>query len=181
MSLTVRNACSFVAQFTVFKGQLIAAHLPGIAPDAQLQIPLADTYEVVATTLLEGNTYTSAPMVLAAGTGFLAQVLQNIEQGSYEFNVQEIPSIAPNALTFQKTCLNPVYFTISKDGLYMQTVVVSDSFEMQTLELGDTYSAYAVVNGITTAMVSTTNPNAVITATQDNGNPDMPFFTLTVE
>lgn len=181
MNLTFRNATPFVAQFIVHKGDLVLTRLLGIETNAQVQVPSNDTiYQVVAQTVLEGNTYSSAPLTVTGDTGFLAQVLQVSSQGTYEFDVATIASAVPNALTFQKTCVSPVTFIISKDGVPLQQVVVADSFEQKVLNIGEVFSIYAIINGVTTATSETANPNAVITATQETSGADAGSFELAI-
>lgn len=178
MSITLRNNTSYVAQYVVKKGEQVIARLPGIEPGAQMSIPTTDTYEVVASTLLDGNTYTSAPLAVNGSMGFLAQVLQVKSQGTYEFDVQEAPSKASDQLTFQKTCINPVTFTITKDGKPLQNIVVNNSYLNATLDISNTYYIYAVINGVTTEVASTSNANAVVTAVDDTSDLEAGYFTL---
>ena len=180
MSLSLRNTTEYIATFIVRKDQLVLARPPGIPPGAEIIVPMADTYQVTATAVIDGNTFNSAPMNISGAMGFLAQVLQVPSQGTYEFNVVETPSTVPNQLQFQKTCLPPVTFTISHNNASVQSVVVSDSFQMVTVGIGDTYNVTAVINGITTAPVTTTNPNATITAVSDTSSSDLGYYTLKV-
>jgi hypothetical protein len=179
-TLTFHNTTPYIAQFIVYKGEQIVARLPGIAPNAQLQVPSDDTYQVTASTIVEGDTYTSAPATVSGAMSFLAQIKQNNQQGTYEFEMKVEASSVADQMEFQKTTLSPVTFTISKNGVYLQNVVVQDSFLMKTLQLGDTYSIYAVINGVTTDTAQTTNPNAVITAQMDTTNLESGYFMLTV-
>lgn len=177
---TLTNTTSAIAQYVVMKGQQVIARIPGIAPGAMIRIPTDSTYEVVASTVIDGNTYTSAPLAVSGSTGFLAQVVQVQSQGTYEFNVLEMPSTKPNTLSFQKTSLNPVTFFITKDGKPLQVVVVNNSFEVQELHIDDVYYIYAVINGVTTDTVTTTNPNATISAIEDHSDLEYGYYSLEV-
>lgn len=178
--LTLRNHTAYIAQFVVSRGQQVIARIPGLAPGAQLQVPTAAVYQVVATTVIEGNTYTSAPLEVTGAAGFLAQVRQDVVQGTYEFEVVETPSTRPDQLQFRKTSLSPVTFTIARNGVMLQTLVVANSFQMVTLNIGDTYSIFAVINGVTTDTVTTTDPDATITAIADTSNLKFGYVTLQV-
>ncbi|WP_415894227.1 hypothetical protein ACMXYN_07655 [Neptuniibacter sp. PT8_73] len=178
MSITLRNSTDFVAQYVVKKGTQILSLLPGIEPGAKLNVPTDETYEVVATTLIDGNTYTSAPIEVSGSMGFLAQVLQVESQGTYEFDVQESPSNVADQLSFQKTCHNPVTFTITKDGKPLQNVVVNDSYHVETVDISETFSIHAVIDGVTTSTLVTTNADAVITATTNDSNLESGYFRL---
>jgi hypothetical protein len=179
-SMSILNKTTFIAQFVIRKGEQIIARLPGIAPGASMTVPTDDSYQVTAMAVIDGNTYTSAPMDVSGPTGFLAQVIQVRAQGTYEFNVVETPSHAPNQLQFQKTCLSPVTYTIAKNGKALQTVVVRDSFETVTLDISDTFYIYAVVNGVTTDTVVTTNPSATVTAVQDTSDLEYGYYSLEI-
>lgn len=178
--LTLRNNTHWIAMFLVHRGQQVVARLPGLAPGAQMQVPTTDIYQVVATTVIEGNTYTSAPLDVTGAAGFLAQVRQVVAQGTYEFEVIELSSTRPDELQFRKTSLSPVTFGISRNGVMLQNVVVANSFEMVTLNIGDTYSIYAVINGVTTDTVTMTNPAATITAIADTSDLEFGCFTLEI-
>jgi hypothetical protein len=178
--LTLLNRTSFAAQYVVLKGEQLIARIPEIAPDAKLSIPSDVTYAVIATADIAGNTHTSAPHIVRQNTGFLAQVLQVACQGSYQFDVQEIANTTPNTLTFQKTCQSPVTFTITKDGVPLQNIVVNDNFQNRALEMGDTFHVYAVINGVTTATTTFTDPSATITAISDTSAPESGGMTLQV-
>ncbi|KAF0813550.1 hypothetical protein IGB42_01901 [Andreprevotia sp. IGB-42] len=180
--ITLRNKTAYPSQFVVNKGEQVVARLPPLAPDAQASIPTGNVYEVVASTVIDGNTYTSAPLDVTGAMGFLAQVVQVAAQGTYEFVVTEVPSRSPDTLTFQKTCIGPVTFTVIKNCQPLQQVVVHDSYLDQTLDIGgDTYSIYAVINGVTTDPVVTQNPAAIVTAQPDDSSLEQGYFTLSID
>ncbi|MGN6151534.1 MAG: hypothetical protein ACTHOH_05920 [Lysobacteraceae bacterium] len=179
-ALTLGNTTSYIAQFVVSRSQQVIARVPGLAPGAQLQVPVTDDYTVIATTVIDGNTYTSAPLNVTGAASFLAQVRQDAAQGTYVFEVVESPSTSPDELQFQKTTLGPVTFTLSRNGALLQNVVVTDSFETKTVQTAQQWTAYAIVNGITTAPVMTTNPDATITAVLDTSTLEQGYFTLVV-
>lgn len=178
--LILRNNTAFIAQFVVSRGQQVIARIPGLAPGAQLQVPTAAVYQVVATTVIEGNTYTSAPLEVTGAAGFLAQVRQHAAQGTYQFEAVQVASTRPDELQFRKTSLSPVTFTIARNGVMLQTLVVANSFQMVTLNIGDTYSIFAVINGVTTDTVTTTDPDATITAIADTSGLEFGYVTLQV-
>ena len=179
-ALTFRNDTTYMAQYVVHKGQQTLARLPGIAPGAVISVPVADTFEISASTILNGNTYTSAPAAVEGPTHYLAQVKQMAAQGTYEFQVVATPSSAANQMQFEKTSLAPVTFHITRGGARLQHVVVQDSFAPVTLEISDVYSVYAVINGVTTDTVTTSNPNATITAVAGTSDTEFGYFTLVV-
>ena len=177
--LTFLNTTGYIAQFVVNKGDQVVARLPGIKSNASMNVPTDDTYTVTASTILDGNTYTSAPSVVSGAACFVARVLQSNVQGTYDFELLQEASTSADEMVFQKTTIGPVTFNISKDGVYLQSVVVPDSFRSVSLAIGNTYSMYAVINGVTTDTVQTTNPNATITALLDTSDLESGYFTLT--
>jgi hypothetical protein len=178
--LTLRNNTPYVAQYVVRKGDQIIARIPAVEPNALLSIPTDESFEVLATTVIDGNTYTSAPQTVEGSTGFLARVLQVPAQGTYEFDVIEVPGKAPNTLEFQKTCLGAVTFTIIKNGKPLQTVVVDNDYGRRVLDIGDTFYVYAVVNGVTTATASFTSASATITVVLSNSDLERGYVDLLI-
>ncbi|HYD80326.1 MAG TPA: hypothetical protein VEC06_10995 [Paucimonas sp.] len=177
-NITLQNQTAYPAQFTVKKGEQVVVSLPALESGQSVSIPTTDIYEVVASTVIDGNTYSSAPMTVTGATGFLAQVIQVYNQGTYVFDVQEVPSTASNQLQFQSTWRDTVTFTIQKDGKPLQSVVCTDAFNMQTVTLSDTYSFQAIINGVTTATQYSGNSNATCVAVNDTTLRDRGYYTL---
>lgn len=178
--LTFMNTTDYIAQFVVCKGERVIARLPGIAPGAKLEVPSTDEFTVTASTQLDGCTYTSAAFTVAGPMSFLAQVKQNKAQGTYDFEMIASPSCSHDQMEFQSTCRNPVTFQLGRNGVPLQSVIVSNAFIMKTLAIGNTYKVYAVINGITTDTLEIGNPNAAVTATVDDTFLEGGYFTLSV-
>lgn len=181
MPITLRNNTNFIAQYIIKRGEQVLTRLPGIEPGAQIIVPTAVSYVVTASTVIDGNTCISAPLSVNGSTGFLARILQVEAQGTYVFDVEEIPATHPDELTFESTCPGPVTFTISADGVPLQNVVANDPFMAQTLQTGDVFFINAIINGITTEVVSTSNPNVTVTAVNSTSDQEAGYFTLTLE
>lgn len=178
--LTLQNNTPFPAVYIVMKGEQMIARTASVAPGAELQVPSTEVYTVVASTMVEGNTYTSAPITFSGATGFIAQILQHASTGTYTFEIQQVPARASDRLEFQKTTIDPVTFIISHEGIPLQSVVVSNSFAMVTLSLDGTYSIHAVINGVTTGTIQTEDPGAVITANEDSSALEQGGYTLVI-
>ncbi|UXR63961.1 hypothetical protein EZJ49_12885 [Bdellovibrio bacteriovorus] len=178
--MTLKNQTGYPANYTVMKGRLVIARIPSIAPDSQVFIPTDDTFQVTAVTIIDGNTYTSAPLDVSGPTQFLAQVIQVPSQGAYEFNVIALPSSSPNVLQFQKTTMSSVTFIISRNGRPLQNIVVNNSFDIQELAIEDDFYIQAVIAGFTTDLYTTKNPNATVTATEDRSAFDG-YFVLDIQ
>lgn len=174
-ALRLSNQTHFPAYFVISRGQQIIARLPNLNAGASAEIPTQQVFNVTASTIINGATLTTAAQSFEGAAGFLAQVRQNIREGHLEFELISVPPRQPNQVQFQKTSLAPVSFTLSANNHYLQTVVVSNSYQLISLDLADTYSIYAVINGVTTELVSTSDPSAAIDAVVDSADG---FFQL---
>jgi hypothetical protein len=166
-SITVRNATDVPVEFVV----AIEDHVLGrpCVPRGGEAAVATDIYQVTAATLLSGNTYMTAPVDAAPGTGFLAEMLETFPQGTYEFTLSAIGA-PPGEFSFQKAAFGPVTFTIAKLGTISQDVVVTDALLHKIPAPLDVagYSVAAVVNGIVTASTLTAEPNATVTLFEGN-------------
>ena len=178
--LTLLNETDFLVMFIVRKGDMTIARTPAFPRGVIVQVPTRQTYTVVAVTVIEGNTYTSAPISVSGPAGFLARILQHGAQGTYEFDMQELPPRSPDQMEFQTTTTGAVTFTISCNGILLQSVIVNDAFRTVTLSLADTYTLYAVIDGVTTATIQTANPDATITARAGPGGAEAGDYALVV-
>ena len=178
--LSLQNHTRFPVVFVVKKGERTIARTPPTAPGAILRVPDTQTCTVVAATVIEGNTYTSAPITVTGPAGFLARVLQHTPQGTYLFEMQELPPHGPDRLEFQTTTLSPVTFTISNNGIHLQAVIVNDAFKIVSLSLADTFSIYAIINGVTTEVIQTGDPDAVVTAIEDTSDLEHGCYMLVI-
>lgn len=181
MSMNLTNKTNYQTYFTVLKGDLlVASHLP-LPPEAMAELATdLPPASIFATTVIQGNTYTSASQSFVGAAGFLAQVKQVMPQGTLEFDMIHVPYSNPNQLQFQKTCVGPVIFSIQQNDQVVQNVVVTDDFIPSTLNISDTYTIYAVINGVTTDAVQTNNPQATISAVVDTGALESGYFLLVV-
>lgn len=178
--LTLQNETDFLVMFIVRKGDMTIARTPAFPRGAILQVPTRQTYTVVAATVIEGNTYTSAPISVSGAAGFLARILQHGAQGTYAFDMQELPPRGADQMEFQTTTASPVTFTISNNGAHLQSVIVKDAFKAFMLSLADTYALYGVINGVTTGAIQTANPDATITVRVGPGGAETGDFELVV-
>lgn len=172
------NKTDHVAQFVVKKGTQTIARIPGVVAGGSMEIPTTDTYQVRASIVLDNNTYISAPHKAVPGKHFLAQVLQISSEGTYDFNIVETDGDAPDALVFEKTTIAPVTYTILKNGKPLQKVTVADNYDKKVLHVGSTYYIYSVINGVTTATISTNDPDANVSALNNTSTLEADFFHL---
>jgi len=176
--ITLQNNTDYIAQFHVRKGKQVIERLPGLDPHGKAVVPTTSSYMVTATTTIDGNTYTTAPQTVEAGMRFLAQIKQSNNQGTYDFEMVKMPGSRNNELQFEKTTLSPVRFDISKNGKFLQSVDVSEATNLVPIEIGDMFYIYAVINGVTTQTIATSDADANIVARDDTSDLDLGYFTL---
>ncbi|WMS87014.1 hypothetical protein [Pleionea litopenaei] len=177
-NITLINDTAYVAQFVVRKGDQVIARIPGVEPKGKIQVPTADSYQVRATTILNKNTYQTAPKSANPGDKFLAQVLQISDQGTYDFQIVEGAGSKPDSMEFESTTNTPVIFNVMKDGKPLQSVTVSDNFNSESLYVGSNFYIYAVINGVTTATLNTNDGSAVISAENNTSALEADYFHL---
>ena len=177
-AITLLNTTKHPAQIKVTKGDLVIVFMPSLKPGQTVVVPTTDTYDVVASTTIDGNTYSSAPMTVTSATSFLARVVQDYSQGTYVFDVQQSSSTDSSQMQFQSSWRDTVTFTLSKDGKTLQNVVCADAFNMQLLQLGDTFTFQAIVDGVTTDIQESDDPNTVCTAVNDTTMRNAGFYTI---
>lgn len=178
MPITLFNSTKVSAQYLVLKGDQIVASLPATAAGGSVTIPTDNIYTVSAQTTIDSNVYTSAQTKVNSGVGFRAEIKQDFVQQTYVFEMVEIPASKPNQLEFEKTCKSDVIFTIYKDGKPLQPVALTNAFLKTALALSDTYSISAIIDGITTDTITTTNSNATINAVYDTATGFEGYVTL---
>jgi hypothetical protein len=172
------NQTPHIAQYQVYRGDMRVARLPGIAPGASLVVPVYNDCIVTASTWLQGNLYTSAPLRVNKAARFLAQVRQDAARGTYDFEVRVLPSSSTTQMQFEKTCEAPVSFSLSHPMAPAQLLRVEDAFTLRTLNVAEQFSVTAVINGVTTDELCTADPDAVITAVSSSSDGQAPYCTL---
>lgn len=180
MAITLLNKTGFDAQYLVLKGEQIIASLPPVPPNGSATIPTTNNYTVGASITINGVLYTSGPIRGSRGRGFMVQITQDSSQQVYVFQMIEIASSEPNELQFKKTCLPDVVFTIYKDNIALQTITLTNRVMKKSLKLDDTFYISAIINGVTTDVTTTNNPNATITAVNDTSSAVQGYYTLLV-
>lgn len=176
--ITLTNNANSDAQFLVYKGEQLIDRIPGVEPGGVCLVPTADTYEVSATTILNKNTYISAPMPAQPGDKFLAQVLQISNQGTYDFDVVPSAGSKADSMEFETTTNTSVTFSVLKDGKPLQNVTVTDNYDGDSLYVGNTFRIYAVIDGVTTSTITTNDGSASISAENNSSALEADFFHL---
>lgn len=166
------------AEFRLFQGDedknLIARQ--GVHSGALATIPTTSSYTAQAVTKMGDFTLTSNPVTFSnPSQNLLAQVLT--ENGYFDFQLVAMSGSQPSAIVCENTWRQPVQFTISQPGTPVQIVTVADEHNNSVVSTVQQWECYAIIDGITTESVITTNPSATITVTADNNDDS---YTLTV-
>lgn len=162
-------------EFRLSQGSNQVARI-GVHSGGQAAVPTTTNYQVQAFTTMGDFSLTSNTLSFSSTSAtLLAQVLT--EDGYYDFQLVQAPGSQPSALVCENTWRNPVQFKISQPGSPVQIVTVVDEHNNTSVSTAQQWQCYCIADGITTMMVTITDPNATITITPDN---DDESFTLTV-
>ena len=174
-NLSGKNA--FPAEFRILQGKDLVARV-GVPAGGQAQVPSGNSYTVTASTTMGNISLTSNSVMFDSDSAhLLAQVRMN-KPGLFDFELVPLGSV-PNgrAITCENTWREPVTFNIQRNGSPMAILKVVDEHNTSTVSTEQNWKIYGIVDGITTLMVSTDNPDAIITVNADNNDDG---YTLTV-
>lgn len=179
-SLTLVNSTESVAQFVVKRGELVIARIPCVEPGGTVLVPTDLEFEVVAHAVIEPDIPVSASHKMGGALRFVANLAKGQEDATGAFKLVVKPSTKPDVLQFEKTCLSPVVFAITRDGHPLQNVVVNDTFEAASIHISNLFSVYAVINGTGTHRGVTSNPGASVTLTHEGSGHEGEQFALQI-
>lgn len=177
-NLTLVNDTESVAQFVVKRGELVIARIPCVEPGGRVLVPTDMDFEVIASAVVAAENSVVASHKVSGAARFIATL--SVKQAIPEFSLTVKPASKQDAFQFEKNCLNPVVFSIMRDGMPLQNVVVNDSFESAVVRIGNLFSVHAVVNGKSSNHGVTSNASAHVTLTRDTNNPGGGFFALNI-
>ncbi len=166
-SLTFINRVQeFPAQFDITQnGELngiVSADIGG-----KVSVPTSNSYTVYAVINLDDNTYTTGIRTFEAQSqNILAQCKQR--DGTISFELVLGPGTQPNMITLRNTTRTDVQFFVRKNDTPLETVMVCGPYIQESIDTTDNYSIKAVVNGITTEDVGTSDPNATFETISNN-------------
>lgn len=171
-AITLVNATTptqdLTAEFRLDQGGASVARI-GVHAGGQATIPSTTSYMVQASTNIGLMKLVSNPVNLnTRSANVLAQVL--VENGYYDFQLTLLPGTQPSAIQCENTWIKPVEFTVTMVGSPARIVNVVNEHNAKFVSTRKQWSCYAIVNGITTASVTTTNPDATITLVADNND-----------
>lgn len=177
-NLTLVNDTDSVAQFVVKRGELVIARIPCVEPGGRVLVPTDMDFEVIASVVVTADNPVMATHKVSGAARFIANL--GLKHSTPDFDLAVKPATKQDAFQFEKTCLNPVVFSIVRDGMPLQNVVVNDSFESAAVRIGNLFSVHAVVNGKSSNHGVTSNASAHVTLTRDTNNPGDGFFALSI-
>ncbi|QSQ25767.1 hypothetical protein JY651_12885 [Pyxidicoccus parkwayensis] len=176
VGFTLLNTTDSSAEFRIIQGSNQVARV-GIAPGGSAKVPMGNAYTVQASTVMDHIELTTAPVSFKANAAHLLALMKMTQPGLYDFQLVQLGARQQQAIILENTWREPVTFTISRNGSPYQVVTVVDEHNTASVTTVQQWECYAIVNGITTETVQVKDPNAVISATQDNNDDG---FTLTV-
>ncbi len=163
--ITFINKTKFVADFFLSKGELVVAKMPGLAPGAELQVPTDhNDYQVQAKTTRDDHTYESELLSVAVGDSLNSEVVEESGHTGLTFKLIKKLGTHSQAILFQSATNTPVIYSLGIGGHVLQNVVLSNEFAQKTLKVGSVFYIYAIINGLTIPMISTSDAGATITA-----------------
>jgi hypothetical protein len=152
------------AEFRLSRGSNQIARV-GVHAGGQASVPTTAHCQVQAFTTM-GDFSLTSNIVSFDGTSatLLAQV--RTEDGFFDFQLTMAPGPVPSAIICENTWRHPVQFTITQPGSPLQIVTVVDEHNSTQVSTAEQWQCYAIANGITTATVTVTDPNATITVVE---------------
>jgi hypothetical protein len=167
---TVPETAAPLAEFRLLRGGLQIARI-GVHAGGKASVPLSSTYAAQATTTMGDFTLTSNTVTFTSdAVDLVAQVL---DDGGYDdFQIVQRPASQLSAILLQNTWRAPVEFTLTQPGTPVLIISVVDENNNATVSTAQQWTCYAIVNGITTASVTTEDPNATFTVLANGGSDD---------
>lgn len=173
---TLVNTTPTSAEFRVLQGSNQIAKV-SVAPGASARMPMGNAYSVSATTMIGGLALTTATVSFKAHSAFLIARVKLSAPGLYGFELLRIGATQPKAIVLENTWRAPVTFNITRNDSPIDILTVVDAYDELPVSTAQQWQIFAIVNGMTTPSVQTTNPDATITVYPDTDDDN---YTLTV-
>lgn len=154
------NETNHMTDFVVFKGDLLLARIK-VPPSAMATVRTDTFFQVQALTKRGGQTYVARPLQLDSAKNIDAAIMES--EAALSFEIMDSAPSYIDTLTFNNTTNGPVQFTIQREGVPLQSFVVNAN-DKKLISVEETYKIYAIVNGVTTSIHTTTNPDAMVKA-----------------
>ncbi len=140
--------------------------LSGIIPltaGGSVDVPTTASYTVYASTTLEdGNTYVTRAHTFTSDSprDFRAEIKQ--EGTDFVFHLLALPQETPGRVTMHNTGPSAVVFNVARNGTPLKATSVANALMSNFVSLKERYTFNAIVDGVTTADLSTTDREADI-------------------
>ncbi|HEY1080149.1 MAG TPA: hypothetical protein VGE46_08625 [Bdellovibrio sp.] len=175
-AITLENNTRYPAQFVIKQGDIIIAKIPTVPAGAKLQVPTDETFVLSASTNIDENTYVTAPiaMDISRASDYSTRLVQNKTQGTYEFVLEQEPASSLDTLRLRNTMRTPVRISFASNGRFTQSLVMEPGTKT-SLSIEKSFKIFAVINGVTTDVVTTHDAYAKVTAVSDDSSkyPEM--------
>ncbi|QDK38624.1 hypothetical protein [Bdellovibrio sp. NC01] len=174
--MRLQNQTIYLSTFVIYKGDILVAHIQ--IPPSGLGVVRTDSpFQVQALTKRGGQTLNSQTLNLDRPKNFDAVITESGSTLSFDI-VDSAPSYL-DAVAFNNTTASPVQFMIKHEGAPAQSFIVNGN-DSKILSIDETFRIYAIINGVTTAVYKTTNPNAVANAVVIS-QQDFDYYDLVIE
>lgn len=170
-SITLSNqTLNAKADFRIYQGTDQIARV-NLNPGSEAGFGTGNIYKLQASTTVDGLSVTSAPITLSGSMAHLLAEVVMEQPSLYSFRLRKLDGASkPYALALESTWRSPVIFNIWKDQNETALVKVLDNHNVAYISTEQKWAIKAVVDGITTLEVETTNPDAIIEAVENNND-----------
>jgi len=153
-------------EFRVFQANYEIGQID-VRSGEKASLATSGTYHLQAFISYQGFQLATNPIVIAGTSAqALAQIV--ISNGFFDAQLQENPGLAPGYFALENTSAYPAWFAISL-GSGAATVVPVDPYSTVNFPTAPSYSVDAIADGVAIPKVSITDPNARVTAVQEEG------------
>jgi hypothetical protein len=153
-------------EFRVFQGDYQVGRVD-VRSGKKASLATSGTYHLQAFLSYQGYQLTTNQLAIA-GTSAQAVAQIVVSNGFVDAQLQEEPGLATGYFALENTSDDPAWFAISL-GSGAATVVPVDPNSTVNFPTAQSYSVDAVANGDPIGRVSITDPNATVTAVQEEG------------
>jgi hypothetical protein len=159
MQIVINNRTTYPCKVTVTRDGTLSSSLP-LAANGHAHMRTSQLYTVIGyTTMEDGNTVVSAPVHFSASShDIIAEIL--LQDGAYVFRLVVSAGTHPDELTLYNHTKCPVSFDISMDHTPLRLVTVVNKQAHRAVSTREVYNFSAHVYGVTTATITTSNPEA---------------------
>lgn len=167
MTITIKNTTSIASQVIMSRDGTFTGRLL-VDGKTEVCVPTAHSYTVIGSiTMKDGNTYVSEPVHFSGDS-------QNI---TAEMLLQSDPSVLclvqtagtyPNGIALYNRTRYPVTFSCSVNDNPLRLVTVVDDESRGLFSTRDIYSFQAIIDGVTSASITTSNCNATVAIYAEN-------------